>query len=112
MMPLVTSADRIRAGMLLDEEERDVAADLPEHHWRRPGFDAHRLYRALDAKRDAAGLSWRGVARAAHVPHSLIGRLAAGQHPSADVLVRLLVWLGTTDVAPYITGEVPDGLCA
>jgi hypothetical protein len=33
---------------------------------------------------------------------SALTRLGQGAHPSADLLVRLLVWLGTTDLAPYI----------
>lgn len=68
------------------------------------GFDAEAFYVALDARRRPSGLRWRDVAEQASVARSMLSRL--GVHklcPDVHGLVRLLVWLGDTDLQPYIS---------
>jgi hypothetical protein len=66
------------------------------------GFDTEALYTRLDRARRTQRASWRKVAAAAGVSPSAISRLAYGQAPSVDNLLRLLIWLGDTDTRPYI----------
>ena len=70
----------------------------------RQQFDIEALYVAVDRARRERRLSWRGVLRDAGIPGlGLITRLAHGKPPDVHNLVRLLVWLGNTDIKPYIT---------
>lgn len=69
-------------------------------------LDVEALYVALDKRRRAAHLRWRDVALEAGVSPSTFSRMGlTGAAPNADGLARMLVWLGTTDLAPYITTE-------
>jgi transcriptional regulator with XRE-family HTH domain len=68
-------------------------------------FDADALYVALDRKRRAQRLYWRDVAAEAGTSPSTFSRIAQLKKPDADTLVRLLLWLGATDVAPFIRRE-------
>lgn len=68
-------------------------------------FDPETLYTALDRARRTQRLSWRELSRRAHVDHNAVHRLAYGTRPDVDNLTRLLVWLGNTDIRPYITKE-------
>lgn len=52
------------------------------------------LYSALDSKREAEGLSWREVARAIGVNHTIFTRLSQGKRPDVDTFVSLTGWLG------------------
>lgn len=52
------------------------------------------LYERLDAKRDAAGLSWRDVAKVTGLSPSLFTRISRGHAPSAHGLAACLAWLG------------------
>jgi hypothetical protein len=75
-------------------------------------FNPEALYLALDKQRRARGpgCSWRKVAQEAGIVNSAVGvRLGRGQDVHADTLVRLLAWLGETDLAPYITTEPTGG---
>lgn len=67
-------------------------------------FDPERLYVAVDARRRELRISQREVLRQVgeYTPSSL-NRLGQGKHPSADLLCRLLVWLGDTDVSNYVS---------
>jgi hypothetical protein len=60
------------------------------------------LYIALDRKRRAGRLHWANIATQTGTSKSLYTRLGRGHRPDADTLIRLLLWLGNTDVAPYI----------
>lgn len=71
-------------------------------------FDADALYVDLDRIRRRRGIRWRALAGEAGVSPSTLTRMAYGNQPSADGLVRLLKWLGTTDLSPYIK-EDTDG---
>jgi len=87
------------------------AANIPAPERGHPTlrFDVEALYLALDKARRQRHLSWRAVLREAGVPGlSVITRTARGKPPDVHNLVRLLLWLGNTDIAPYVT-EVPDG---
>jgi hypothetical protein len=66
-------------------------------------FDTEALYMVVDRRRRELRISNREVLRqiGEHTPSSLT-RLGQGRQPSTDLLVRLLHWLGETDVAPYI----------
>jgi transcriptional regulator with XRE-family HTH domain len=63
------------------------------------------LYVALDRQRRRRRLSWRDVAREVGVSPSSLTRLSHDQAPSVDGLVRLMGWLCTTNLAPFIDRE-------
>lgn len=65
-------------------------------------FDVEALYLALDKARRGAGIRWRDIAREAGVSPSTLTRIGQGKRPDADGLVRLLLWLGTPNIGPYI----------
>lgn len=52
------------------------------------------LYGALNAKREAKGMSWRAVAKDIGVSPSLLSRIGNGYRPDADGFVTLVTWLG------------------
>ena len=73
-------------------------------------LDTEALFVALDKRRrhltaeSGERVSWRSVGRELGISQSTFTRL--GIHhapPSADTLVRLMGWLGETDLKPYIT---------
>ena len=67
-------------------------------------FDVEALYVALDRQRRHLRISAREVLRQAGVRGpSIWTRLSRGQAPDVHNLVRLLAWLGTTDLAPYMS---------
>lgn len=68
----------------------------------RPSLDTEALFTAIDRRRRARRIYFRDVAAEANVSASGLTRLGQGHRPDADCLVRLLVWLGTTDLAPFI----------
>ena len=57
--------------------------------------DVWALYKALDARRDTEGLSWRQLAEQAGVSPSLLSRMANGQRPDVDGFAALVQWLKT-----------------
>lgn len=66
-------------------------------------FDPEALYAAVDRRRRELCISGREVLRqVGEYTPSALTRLGQGKQPSADLLVRLLHWLGETDLAPYI----------
>jgi hypothetical protein len=67
-------------------------------------IDTEALYEALDKKRLRYGLSWREAMRQAtgHPDTALVRRLRNGEGISADALGRLLLWLGTLSVRPFL----------
>lgn len=68
-------------------------------------LDPAALYAKLDQQREASGLTWRRLAAEAGVSPSGLTKLGHGGHPSSDVLVRLLAWLGTTDLGPFLRSQ-------
>ncbi|GHF59659.1 transcriptional regulator with XRE-family HTH domain [Amycolatopsis bartoniae] len=57
-------------------------------------LDTARLYGALDAQREARGLSWRQLAAEAGVSPSLVSRMGNGHRPDLDGFIALVQWLG------------------
>ena len=75
-------------------------------------LDGHALYRYLDQRRRAKGLSWRGVAAETGCPASLFTKLGQGGLPSANALVTLFMWLGRAGAVRSMIvqkGVSPDG---
>jgi hypothetical protein len=70
-----------------------------------PRLDVEALYVALDAQRRRARLRWRDIAVEAGVSPSTLTRIGQGFRPDADGLVRLLVWLGQTDVRAFLAAQ-------
>lgn len=67
--------------------------------------DVPALRAALDATRQARGLSWREVARQVGINASTMSRMAQGHYPDVNAFVRMLHWLGM----PYDVFVVGDG---
>jgi hypothetical protein len=66
-------------------------------------FDSAAFFAAVDDARRERGVSWRTVLVEAGIKGaSFITRFTGGQTPDANNLVRLLAWLGTTDMGPYM----------
>lgn len=70
-----------------------------------PMFDVSTLYDRLDNKREQQGLSWKGIAHDIGISPSGFSRMAIGAVPDVHTLSRLLLWLGDTDIGPYIDKE-------
>ena len=68
-------------------------------------FDPEALYTRLDSERRTRRLSWRGLCKEANVHPAATSRLAYGHNPNVNNLARLLLWLGDTDLKPYIAKE-------
>jgi hypothetical protein len=69
--------------------------------------DAERLRRERNERPDIHGhrrrYPWARVARESGISEATMNQLpAAARAPSADTLVRLLVWLGSYDLRPFI----------
>lgn len=58
------------------------------------GFDDKGFFRALDARRQLLGTTWRAVARELDVSPSTFSRLARGRRPDVDTFAKLVRWLG------------------
>ena len=57
-------------------------------------FDASALYEALDAEREARGLSWTDVARETGVSAATLKRTALGGRLEVDGMLAMVRWLG------------------
>ena len=71
-------------------------------------FDHDALYVAIDRIRRQRRIHFRDIAAEAKVTPSTLTRIGQGSKPDADSLIRLLAWLGTTDLAPFIR-RAPEG---
>lgn len=65
-------------------------------------LDQGRMFAALNRHRWNRRLSWAQVADQAEVPLRSLDRSRRGEPLNADNLVRLLVWMGQTDVARFV----------
>lgn len=73
-------------------------------------LDVQVLWRALDARREALGLSLAEVAAAARVPADALVAVAAGAVPSQVDAGSLLLWLGwQPELAQRLVGDVVGG---
>src|SRR5689334_1221274 len=61
---------------------------------RTASFDGESFYLALDAQREATGMTWRQVAVAAGVSASTFTRMAQGKRPDVDSHADLCAWSG------------------
>lgn len=57
-------------------------------------FRNEAFFNALDAHRDAKGLTWKVVAEQTHVSASTLTRIAQGKRPDVDTLAALCKWSG------------------
>jgi transcriptional regulator with XRE-family HTH domain len=70
-------------------------------------FDAEGFYHALDATRQAKGITWKDVANATGVSASSLTRMAQGKRPDIDSLAALASWSGLgTD--RFVRSSVPQ----
>jgi len=58
-----------------------------------PKLDTEALLAALDAQREARGISWRELAREADVSPSSLTRMHQGKNPDVNTFGALLQWL-------------------
>lgn len=66
-------------------------------------FDVCALYRALNERRQMLQLTWLEVANQADVHVSTFSRMnVGGPSPNTENVARMLIWLGDTDIKPYI----------
>jgi hypothetical protein len=70
-------------------------------------FDPGKLLAALDQHRRSLRITWREVSRQCRVSAPTFSRMES-MSPSAENLARLLLWLGNTDLRPYLTEEGND----
>lgn len=68
-------------------------------------FDARALYEALDAQRQARGMSWKEVADEIGVSASTLTRTRRGGRMEADGMLAMVRWLGRT--AESFTRKTP-----
>jgi transcriptional regulator with XRE-family HTH domain len=68
----------------------------PEVALARSKIDVSKLYGALDAERNARGISWRQLAAEIGVSPSLLSRLSNDQRPDVDAFMTLVQWLGVS----------------
>jgi transcriptional regulator with XRE-family HTH domain len=57
-------------------------------------FDGEAFFAAIDAEREARGLTWKKVAEEAKVPASTLTRMSQGRRPDVDSLSSLCTWSG------------------
>jgi hypothetical protein len=67
-------------------------------------FDAAGFRAELERVRSSRGLTWRAVADEVGVAAGSLTRLNGTRFPDVTTLVRILLWLGNTDLRPFITG--------
>lgn len=59
---------------------------------------------AVDEVRQQRGLSWRQVGAQTELGHHLFARMRT-RGLSVHALAVILVWMGDTDIAPYLLGR-------
>lgn len=70
-------------------------------------FDVEALYVTLDAERRTRKLRWKDVGDQADVSASTFTRMGLHHRcPDAENLAKILLWLGNTDLKPFIRAEV------
>ncbi len=68
-------------------------------------FDREAFYHRLDRERRARRTSWRAIGRETGIASATFTQLGHGASLGADKIAALLVWLGDTDLKPYLTEE-------
>ncbi|GAA3644512.1 hypothetical protein ACG5V6_04730 [Streptomyces chitinivorans] len=78
---------------------------MSNHH-----FNVVALRRRLDFHRKWRKIAWRQVAAETGLNPVVLTGIIRGQAPSVDDLVTLMMWLGETDIVPFVTpGGTVDG---
>lgn len=65
-------------------------------------LNTYKLHHDINAKREKEHLTWDKVFRHAGVIPPIVRGLSQGKSCQADAFLKLLMWLGTYDVSPYI----------
>lgn len=67
-------------------------------------FDSAAFKAAINARRLERGIRWNVVATEVGISGPAMSRLVTkpADNPSTETLARLLVWLGNTDIGPYL----------
>jgi hypothetical protein len=83
---------------------------LPDGDTGRPAFDTRAIYRTMNEKREAEGLTWRDVAGelGRGFTPAMLTRLADGTHIGFPRVMRVFQWLDRP--AAEFTCFVPDGM--
>lgn len=72
-------------------------------------FDVESLFAVLDKRRRSERQTWRQVAAAVGCAASTFTRMALDSRcPDVENLCRLLLWLGDTDLKPYLRDVTHD----
>ena len=70
-------------------------------------IDVSSLYGALDSKRSARKMSWRGLADELGLSSSIFTRLAQGRRPDFESYIQMTEWLGVP-LESFIGGKKPS----
>jgi transcriptional regulator with XRE-family HTH domain len=70
-------------------------------------FDTRALYAALDAQREARGMSWQQVAQETGVAASTMTRTKLGGRLEVDGMLAMVRWLGRT-VESFTQGAIRE----
>jgi transcriptional regulator with XRE-family HTH domain len=68
-------------------------------------FDSEGFYAALDAHRQAIGITWKKVAEEADVSPSTLTRMGQGKRPDIDTLAALASWSGIDVKTFYLRAD-------
>ena len=71
------------------------------------GFNTAAFAATLDTARTQRGMSWRKVAAEVGLAGTTLTRIYQGHAPDATSLVRLMAWLGVSDISGFVT-PAPD----
>lgn len=72
-------------------------------------FDAPAFFAALDAEREARGMTWKQVAAEAGVSASTLTRMGQGRRPDVDSLAALAAWSGLDPKAFFRGNPAKEG---
>lgn len=71
-------------------------------------FDVEAFYYALDRKRRERRTSWSKIAEEIEVSPETVTRVGMGLPPSMKTFLRLMEWLGETDLMPFVKTRPSD----
>jgi hypothetical protein len=81
---------------------------MQKNPYRGPRFNGSALYAELEKQRNGKPLR-EFCSDVGNVTPATLARMGQGGNPSADALVQFLLYLGTTDIAPFIDHGDTDG---
>lgn len=65
-------------------------------------FNSYKLHGHLDTRRRELGISWNKLSQETGVHNAVIKGLSTGSSCQVEPFLKLLLWLGNTDITPYI----------